>query len=103
MKATKDKSKTDSDKPYETDEPVGGASCFHIGDTAYESDIVGGPIPTDLPPVLTMRADQSAGSKVSLSVEAPEPTLTQPRDKLNMQPRSQTVESRSPIGHEFQH
>ena len=103
MKATKDKSKTKLDKLYETDEPVGGANCSQMIDREYDSDIVGGPIPTDLPPALTMRADQSAGSKVSLSVEAPEPTLTQPRDKLNMQPRSQTVESRSPIGHEFQH
>ena len=49
MKATKDKSKTDSDKPYETDEPVGGASRSHTSDRAYESDIVGDPVPNDLP------------------------------------------------------
>ena len=82
MKATKDKSKTDSDKPYETDEPVGGASRSHTSDRAYESDIVGGPIPNDIPSVLTLRADRCAGSKTSLSVEAPLPTLTQPRGQL---------------------
>ena len=57
MKATKDKSKTKLDKPYETDEPVGGASCSHMIDRAYDSDIVEGPIRTGLPPVPTLRAE----------------------------------------------